>query len=148
MTGHRMTDATLADAAPLARILGDWVRETGWMPLLHSRAEDEAFLVGMIGTHTVRVAWRGAETCGFLGRRGGRVSALYLARGARGLGLGKALLDEVKAVEPEIQLWTFAANPGAIAFYRREGFEVRERTDGSGNEEGLPDLRLAWRRDP
>jgi hypothetical protein len=29
-----------------------------------------------------------------------------------------------------------------IAFYRRHGFTVVDQTDGSGNEEGLPDYLL------
>ena len=51
-----LTDATAADAKPLARILGDWVRETGWMPVLHDRAADRAFLRRMVASHRVLVA--------------------------------------------------------------------------------------------
>jgi GNAT superfamily N-acetyltransferase len=50
-----------------------------------------------------------------------------------------------KAREPRLVLWTFQANSAAIAFYLREGFVEIERTDGAGNEEGLPDVRMIWR---
>ena len=50
--GFTITDASPTDAAPLARSLGDWVRETGWMPILHSRDEDRAFRAGGTATST------------------------------------------------------------------------------------------------
>lgn len=74
---------------------------------------------------------------------GGEISALYLAPAARGRGLGKALLDEAKG-QGRLSLWTFQANPGARAFYRREGFREVEFTAGAGNDEKLPDVRLEW----
>jgi GNAT superfamily N-acetyltransferase len=145
MTGWTIADATQADAAPLAKVLGDWIRETGWMPVLHSREEDVAFLSGLITTHRVRLVRQGGAPLGFLARRGGHIDAAYLAPIARGRGIGRALLDEVKATAPVIELWTFQANTRAIAFYMREGFVEVERTDGKGNDERLPDLRLIWR---
>jgi GNAT superfamily N-acetyltransferase len=138
-----ITPATPDDAPALARILGDWVRETGWLPVLHSREEDMGFLSHLITTRTVHVL-RLPEAAGFLARDGGMIEALYLAPQARGQGYGRALLDQAKAAEPSLTLWTFAANTAARAFYAREGFAVAEETDGAGNEAHLPDLRLIW----
>jgi GNAT superfamily N-acetyltransferase len=146
VTGWSITDADAADVAALARIIGDWVRETGWMPVLHSREEDEGFVAGLLETHRVRVARRGADRLGFLARQGGKVQALHVAAGSRGLGIGKALLDEVKAVEPTVALWTFQANHHALAFYTRESFSEAARTGGGDTDEGLPDVHLIWRR--
>lgn len=136
--------ATGADLPALARILGDWVREMPWMPKLHGRDEDLWFLGQLRERGVLRVA--GAEPAGFLARQGGEVDALYLALAARGQGIGSALLDEAKAAEPVLRLWTFQANSAARAFYARAGFVEIERTDGAGNEERLPDVRLEWRR--
>jgi ribosomal protein S18 acetylase RimI-like enzyme len=146
VTAWTIADADVGDVGVLAGIIGDWVRETGWMPVLHSREEDEGFVATLLGTHRVRVARNGADRLGFLARQGGRVQALHVAAKARGLGIGKALLDELKAAELDIDLWTFQANQRALAFYRREGFSEVAKTDGRGNEEGLPDVRLIWRR--
>ena len=146
MRGWTITEADRSDVGGLARIMGDWVRETGWMPVLHTPEEDEGFVAGLLGTHKVRVARRGAERLGFLARQGGHVQALHVARGSRGLGLGKALLDEVKLVEPIVELCTFQANDRAVAFYSREGFREATRSDGRDNDERLPDIRLIWRR--
>ena len=146
MSGWSITDVDGSDVGALAQIMGDWVRETKWMPVLHTREDDEDFLAGLLRTHSVRVVQVGADRVGFLARQGGRVQALHVARAARGMGIGRALLEEVKALEPEVSLWTFQANTHAIAFYRREGFAEAERTDGQGNDERLPDIRMTWRR--
>ena len=64
-----------------------------------------------------------------------------------GPGLGTRLLDRAKAERPDgLDLWTFQANTGARRFYERHGFVEVARTDGD-NEEGAPDVRLAWRSD-
>jgi GNAT superfamily N-acetyltransferase len=148
VTGWDIADADPDDVGPLARIMGDWVRETGWMPVLHSREDDERFLGGLIATHAVRVARNGAARLGFLARQAGQVQALHVAAPSRGQGIGSALLKEVKAVEHEVLLWTFQANHRALAFYHREGFREVARTDGSGNDERLPDVQLIWRTVP
>jgi hypothetical protein len=41
-------------------------------------------------------------------------------------------------------LWTFQANAPARRFYERHGFGAVEFGDGSGNEEGEPDVRYVW----
>ena len=70
---------------------------------------------------------------------------LYVAPGHAGQGLGSALLDLVKARRPDgFCLWVFEMNAPARGFYARRGLVELERTDGSGNEERAPDLRLAW----
>ena len=143
----RLRRATPEDAPALARILGDWVRETGWMPVLHTREEDLGFLAHLIGTTEVTSAEDG-DPSGFLALDGEDVRALYLAPEARGQGVGRALLDQAKAGRTRLSLWAFEANPRAVAFSQREGFRVAERTDGSGNEEALPDLRMIWDATP
>jgi GNAT superfamily N-acetyltransferase len=141
----KISPALPEEAEALAAILRGWIMETDWLPKLHTPEEDRGFLAHLIESGPVLVA-RGPQPLGFLARQGGDVSCLYLARDARGQGVGKALLDAVKAVEPEISLWTFQANTGARRFYAREGFVEIEKTDGSGNDERLPDVRLVWRR--
>ena len=137
-----LRDATLADAAAIALVLGDWCRDTAWVPKLHSRDADLAFVTGLLQTHVVRVGWAGG--LGFLARLGPGIAALYLAPQARGKGLGKALVDEAKGCG-HLEAWTFQANLGARAFYRREGFGEVAWTDGAGNAEKLADVRMEWR---
>ncbi|MBK8440085.1 MAG: GNAT family N-acetyltransferase [Rhodobacter sp.] len=142
-----LSPATPRDAAPLARILGDWLRGTGWIPVLHNRGEDLGFLRRMIASHRVLVA-RDPDPMGFIAVKQGDIAGFCVAEQQRSRGIGKALLDAVKEGEPRLALWTFQANTRAIAFYAREGFAEVERTDGAGNEERLPDVRMIWRRAP
>ena len=139
----RLRPATSEDAPALARILGDWVRETGWMPVLHTREEDLGFVRLMIDGMQVTVAEEGSPL-GFLALDGDQVQAFQVAGEARGRGVGRALLDHAKSRSRHLALWVFDANVRAVAFYAREGFRVAQRTDGLHNEEGLPDLRMIW----
>ena len=133
------------DAAVMAQILGGWIAQTPWMPKLHSPAQTVWFCGHLIETTQVSVI-RMPDMRGFLARQGDEVPALYLAPSARGLGLGKALLDRAKQDRDRLELWTFQANTPAIRFYQREGFAESHQTTGDGNDEKLPDVRLIWTR--
>lgn len=138
--------ATPQDAGDLAAILRGWIHETPWMPKLHGPAEDLAFLAHLIATHEVTVMRRNGLAAGFLARLGPEIDCLYLAASARGQGLGAQVLDRAKAASPRLELWTFQANSGARRFYARHGFMETGLTDGAGNDEKLPDVRLIWER--
>jgi GNAT superfamily N-acetyltransferase len=74
------------------------------------------------------------------------VDQLYVAPDWTGRGIGGRLLALAKAQRPTgLDLYTFLANAGAQRFYERNGFVEVCRGDGSGNEEGQPDVRYAWR---
>jgi GNAT superfamily N-acetyltransferase len=73
------------------------------------------------------------------------IDQLYVDPTWTGMGLGRRLVELAKSRRPTgLQLWTFATNIGAQRFYERHGFVVAETTDGSGNEEKEPDIRLVW----
>jgi GNAT superfamily N-acetyltransferase len=137
--------ATPADAPAMARILRGWADQTGWMPGLHRPDEDVGFCAHLVATHAVSVLDLSGPR-GFLARDRAEIVALFLAPQVRGLGHGTALLDRAKAASDHLSLWTFSANPGAIAFYRRNGFAELAQSDGRGNEERMPDVRMAWQR--
>lgn len=129
------------DVPAMAAILSDWIDGTGWMPRLHSRAEDRTFVAGLLVSHSVHVA-RTPGVAGFLARRGGEIDALYVSAAARRKGIGSALLEAARAAASPLSLWTFQANDAALRFYAARGFVEAERSDGSRNEERLPDIRL------
>ncbi|WP_300519682.1 GNAT family N-acetyltransferase [Aliiroseovarius sp.] len=133
------------DAPAIARILSDWIDATPWMPRVHTREEDQGFGRMLVTRGWTQVVRAGGNAVGFLSRDGAEVHALYVARTARGRGVGKALLDQAKAAAPLLQLYTFQANTAAQRFYLREGFVEISRTDGAGNDEHLPDIRYEWR---
>ncbi|HTJ93568.1 MAG TPA: GNAT family N-acetyltransferase [Pararobbsia sp.] len=66
---------------------------------------------------------------------------LYVDPDYIGRGTGTRLLVEIIRRAPAtIQLYTFAQNARARAFYERHGFVVASEGDGSDNEEGVPDV--------
>lgn len=77
--------------------------------------------------------------------KGDWLDDLYVHPQAQGHGIGSALLDLVKSARPGgFCLWVFESNQGARRFYGRHGLVELETTDGSGNEERSPDVRMAW----
>ena len=84
------------------------------------------------------------EILGFLGLQGETVAGLFVRDTARGRGIGKELLDFVKARREELTLHVYAENPRAAAFYRREGF--RRRSRGLDPATGAAEDELVWRR--
>ena len=96
--------------------------------------------------HTTWVAEAGGELLGFALCTPTFLDGLYVRPGLKGQGIGSLLLDVVEATHPGgYELWVFESNTGARRLYERRGLVEVERTDGSGNEEKSPDLRLAWR---
>lgn len=122
------------------------------MPLpVHPEAEVRAWVAGKVaGDDEVWVACRAGEVVGYLALARDWLDDLYVAPAAAGQGVGSAMLATAQSLRPTgFALWVFEANEPARAFYRRRGLVELEHTDGSGNEERAPDLRMAWPgRDP
>lgn len=71
----------------------------------------------------------------------GWIDQLYLAPGTTGRGIGTRLLARaLEALPRPVRLYTFQANAGARGFYERHGFVAVAFGDGTGNEEGVPDV--------
>lgn len=140
-----ITQATSADILGMANILTEWNASTPWMPRVHSRADEKEFVREIYVRNWVTVARGGGRLMGFVARNGPELHALYVARSARGFGVGKALLDHEKRQVGYIGLYAFSINSGARRFYLREGFIEQYETDGTGNDEKLPDVRYEWK---
>ncbi len=137
--------ARSTDAGSLGGMITRAVEAHDWKPVLHSGAEDIAHAGTMIERGWVTVAEdRAGAVLGFLAREGSYVHALFVAPGAQGRGVGRALLEDAQRGASRLELWTFVANARARRFYERAGFAVTRRGDGSANEEGLPDLFYVW----
>ncbi|WP_342454055.1 GNAT family N-acetyltransferase [Sagittula salina] len=136
--------ATPLDAGALGEIMTQATQAATWKPRLHSSVEDIAHAGRMIDLGWITVAELDGCIAGFLAREGGYVHGLYIADGAQGRGLGRALLQDAKARRDRLDLWTLQRNTGARRFYRREGFAEGETTPGRHNDEGLPDVHFTW----
>lgn len=146
MNSVALRKARSTDAGRVGAILSEFIDTTDWMPRIHTRAEDLSFAGLMIERGWVTLSETDAVITGFIARNAETIHALYVAGDCRNRGHGAALLEHMQQANPVLGLWTFQANTGAQAFYARHGFVEVERTDGAGNDEGLPDIRLEWRR--
>ncbi|MFV2051665.1 GNAT family N-acetyltransferase [Aliiroseovarius sp. YM-037] len=136
-----LRQARPSDAPEVAAIMFGWMRETPWLHQRYSRNEMLHFARLMIDRNWVTLALTD-HVAGMLARDCDVVHALYVSEPGRGL--GKRLLDHAKGCRPTLTLWTHQANTPARRFYLREGFAEVERTDGTGNDDHLPDIRFAW----
>lgn len=139
--------ARSTDAGKVGAILSEFAQGADWMPKLHTGAEDVAHAGVMIERGWVSIATFNDRVAGFAACNGGVLDALYVASDAQGKGLGTALLQQLQENFPALALWTFQANGRAQDFYVKHGFVEQERTDGAGNDEGLPDVRFEWRKE-
>lgn len=105
-----------------------WV--TGWL----ADEDGEAWIAEVAG-----------EPVGYARFTSSWLDQLYVAPEHAGRGIGGVLLDLVKSLRPGgFALWVFESNEPARRFYHRRGLIELETTDGSGNDERAPDVRMAW----
>ena len=84
-----------------------------------------------------------AEISGFIGLQEDYIAGIFVRREARSGGVGRQLLDHVKAGRRQLRLQVYRKNSRAAAFYRREGFYVLE--EGVDPETGEAELLMEWR---
>jgi ribosomal protein S18 acetylase RimI-like enzyme len=138
--------ATSTDAFETACVFSAALRSMSFFPKLHSDSEDRDFVRSFIESAETWIAVSDGRVIGVACIDGDWLAHLYVDPAWHGRGAGTLLLEQVKAARPEgFQLWTFQANSGARRFYERHACMAAEFTDGSRNEEKLPDVRYAWR---
>ena len=140
--------ATGADAPAMAEVhVGSREANVGSMPaMVNTREETNAWMAHRLaGESEGWVAEVEGRVVGYLVLTDDWVDDLFLLPEATGHGIGTALLDLAKAQRPDgFRLWAFETNTGARRFYARHGLVELERTDGSGNNEKAPDVKMAW----
>jgi GNAT superfamily N-acetyltransferase len=147
---YRRARAGLADGAAVAAVFGAARAQMTYLPVLHTAEEDRAFFTDRVigsGSHDVTVVEVDVDVEGeivaFSAVCRGWLEHLYVTPAWQGRGIGSALLARAMSEHPGgLDLWVFESNVRAAALYARSGFVVVERTDGGGNEERLPDLRM------
>ena len=144
--------ASPGDADAIAAVHRASMREAmPWLPDLHTPAEDRAWVAATVLPHQeVWVAETAGQVVGVASLdRDDFLTQLYILPGFQGRGIGGALLETAKAARPAgFRLYAFQRNMRARRFYERRGFSAVAFGDGSGNEEGEPDVLYAWRPAP
>jgi chorismate mutase/GNAT superfamily N-acetyltransferase len=140
------------DSDAVAALYGRSRAAAAMPPAIHTPEEDRSWFAGRLrdSRHEVWVAEREGALLGYAMVTRTWLDHLFVDPSAQSSGVGGTLLDTVKGARPDgVCLWVFETNAPARGFYARRGFVELERTDGSGNEEKSPDVRMAWPgRDP
>jgi GNAT superfamily N-acetyltransferase len=118
-----------------------------FLPKLHTHEEHLQFISEIVPRdHELWVAEEDGRIVGLAAIGEQTLGHLYVHPDYQGRGIGTALLEQTKQLRPDgFTLWTFPANTGACRFYERHGLRAVQYGDGSGNEEGLPDVQYEWR---
>lgn len=61
---------------------------------------------------------------GFIGIQENYLAGIFVKKEVRSTGIGKQLLDYVKAIHPTLTLNVYQRNRRALEFYKREGFFI------------------------
>lgn len=61
---------------------------------------------------------------GFIGIQENYVAGIFVKKEVRSTGIGKQLLDYVKAIHQALTLNVYQKNRRAVEFYKREGFSI------------------------
>ncbi len=140
--------ATAGDLPALAEVHLAARRAAGdsFPPGAHGDDDVRAWVSGWdLTTYDVWLATVGDQVVGYARCTPTWLDDLYVHPDAQGSGVGTSLFDLVTTLRPRgFCLWVFESNAPARAFYRSRGCLELERTDGAGNEEGAPDIRVAW----
>lgn len=78
----------------------------------------------MIPDAEVYVCERGDKIAGFVGLSGDYIAGIFVDPELQSQGIGRMLLDYVKAIKPQLQLNVYEKNQRAVKFYQREDFVI------------------------
>jgi len=135
------------DAAELGPLFTASRQLLDFLPALHTPEEDQAFIAShILPNFRVTVAELDGRIAGYMAEAPNWIEQLYLHPDRLRQGIGSALLASAQSRHEWLELWCFVQNLRGRAFYERHGFVAIEETDGSGNEEGAPDIRFRWQR--
>src|SRR3954447_2640973 len=142
--------AAARDAGEIAEVHTVARREAmPYLPHLHTDDETRAWVAEVVlPRQEVWVAEADGRVVGVTSLEDDMVQQLYILPGYQGLGIGSALLALAKSRRPDgLRLYAFQRNTRARTFYEHRGFVAIAFGDGSGNEEGEPDVLYEWTGD-
>ena len=139
--------ATPDDAVPVGTLFTHTRRSCmPYLPALHTADEDRAWMRDVVFKHCdVWIAELDGRLAGFLALERDLLEHLYVLPEFHGCGVGSALLAKAHELRPSgFRLWVFQQNSQARRFYELSGMQLVRLTDGTTNEERMPDAEYAW----
>lgn len=79
---------------------------------------------------------------GFIGLSGSYIAGIFVKGNARSQGIGKQLLDYVKAIKGNLALKVYERNQRAVKFYQREGFFLQSQS--VDEDTGQREYVMSW----
>ena len=137
---YTLRRAIVDNASECALIVDDWIERTVEMPRLFYKHKLTEMIRNAI---PLREVWEiGQPINGYISHNTDllQISALYVNK--RGEGIGKILLDRIKSDHKYLHLWSHELNNLAHKFYKREGFQLKNREDRGSD--GIPELQFEW----
>jgi putative acetyltransferase len=74
----------------------------------------------------VYVCENGKEILGFIGMDADYIAGIFVAKGHQRHGIGHKLIEAVRQ-KKRLSLHVYEKNIGAVAFYKKEGFHIKNR---------------------
>jgi GNAT superfamily N-acetyltransferase len=121
-------------------------RALPWLPDLHTPDDCLRYFADrVLPSAMVWVAELQGGVVGFLALQGDLIEHLYVHPGHWRRRIGRQLLQQARECSPRrLRLFAFERNEPARRFYEAHGFRAVAFGDGSGNEEGHPDVEYVW----
>ncbi|MDO4469037.1 MAG: GNAT family N-acetyltransferase [Bacillota bacterium] len=82
---------------------------------------------------------------GFIGVNEDCIEGIFVKSDARSKGIGKELLDFVKALKSYLYLHVYEKNSRAVCFYKRENFRLER--EGIDENTGEKEYCMEWKRE-
>lgn len=97
----------------------------------------------MLSQAEVYVYEDGQKIQGFIGLDGDDIEGIFVSDEMQSQGIGKALVDFIKAQKTKLRLNVYQKNVRATHFYQKEGFEIQ--CEGLDEATGEKDYEMLWR---
>ena len=81
---------------------------------------------------------------GFVGLSGEYIEGIFVSDEVQSQGIGKRLLDHMKAIKDTLRLSVYQKNTRTIHFYQREGFVIQH--EGLDESTGEKEYAMLWQR--
>lgn len=98
----------------------------------------------MLSQAEVYVYEDGQKIQGFIGLDGDYIEGIFVSDEMQSQGIGKALVDFIKAQKTKLRLNVYQKNMRATHFYQKEGFEIQ--CEGLDEATGEKDYEMLWRK--